>query len=353
MIELTPPAKVQEILESVLRGLPNKVQLAVALIQEESTCFIGAVRTSGGIDYCDNRQAVFEIGSITKFFTATLLANAVQSSSLQWDVPVQEYVPFKLRHSGKGGVEVTLKHLANHTSGMCHQPPFIDLYALLQGHPRQPFRDYNEKRFEHYLRHQMSLAFIPGEKYRYSNMGTSLIGCVLSSQAREDFEGLLQSRLFKPLGMHLSTTLVDRVRQHVIPGLAKAGVSAPNWDMYALAPAGGIKTCAEDFARFIRLQFTDDPAIAMTHSPTFKVKGKFDNVYVGLGWHIIHRPDKGPLLFGGGGMLGYTAHVRVNVPRQSASFVFSNLGNYRKWPARINDLNRELLAYLETNDLEG
>ncbi len=350
MIDLQPTIKIRRIIETYLRQLPDTVQLSIALIHGDTTYFLGAVRTSDGVRYCDNRKAVFEIGSITKFLTATLLAYAVETGTLQLDIPIQKYVPFKLNQSRRGNIDVTLRHLANHTSGMCHQPPHHFWSSLLRGHPREPFRDYSKACLEYYLRHQMSLAFIPGKKYRYSNMGMSLAGYILSLQANEDYEDLLQSRLFKPLGMDLSTTMVAKVREHVIPGLERARVSAPNWDMYALSPAGGIKTCAEDFTKFIRLQFSSEPAITMTQAPTFKIKGKYDNVYVGLGWHIIKRVGQEPLLFGSGGMLGYTAHIRVNVVKKYASFVLSNLGNYHKWQRRINDLDRELLAYLETTD---
>jgi CubicO group peptidase (beta-lactamase class C family) len=351
MVDLEPTLKAQAIIEKYLGQLPETVQLAIALIQGDTSCFVGAVRTSEGFRYCDNRTAVFEIGSITKFFTATLLAYAVEDGVLQWDLPVQEYVPFKLKQSQRCGVDVTLRHLANHTSGMCHQPPHLFWYSLLQGHPREPFRNYSKERFEHYLRCQMGLAFAPGEKYRYSNMGMSLAGYILSLKANEEYEDLLQSRLFKPLGMDLSTTLVTKVRQHVVSGLDKARVRAPNWDMYALSPAGGIKTCAEDLAKFVRLQFSTEATITMTQAPSFKVEREYDNVYVGLGWHIIKRVDQEPLLFGGGGMLGYTAHVRVNVAKKCGSLVLSNLGNYHKWQTGINNLNRDLLDYLETMDV--
>jgi CubicO group peptidase (beta-lactamase class C family) len=163
---------------------------------------------------------------------------------------------------------------------MCHQPPGLNLHALLHLHSREPFKDYDQARYQHYLQQQMTLSFTPGTRYQYSNMGMSLVGYILSLRARKSYEALLQENIFGPLGMNSSSTDFSKVRSRVVVGVEKEGVAAPNWDMNALAPAGGIKTCAEDFARFVRAQFVPDPAIALTQRPVFKIE---DNYWVGMG----------------------------------------------------------------------
>ena len=120
---------------------------------------------------------------------------------------------------------------------------------------------------------------------------------------------------------------------------------APNWDMNALAPAGGIKTSAEDFARFVQAQFAPGPAIALTQQPTFKIE---DNYFVALGWHIVDRKNGERWLNHGGGMAGYTAIVNVNVRKRRGVVVLSNLGNAHKLAENISDLGRQLLKELET-----
>ncbi len=338
---------VKRLIEKSLLVLPEKVRISAALILGDRTDFFGAEMTRQGILFGDNRRDVFEIGSITKIFTALLLAQMVEKGILEWDVPIHTYLPFKLKQARRGKKEVTLKHLANHTSGLCHQPPFLFWEALLHGHPRQPFRDYSEQRLVHFLQHQMRLAFPPGTKYRYSNMGMSLIGYILALQTGRSYEDLLQTNLFQPLGMLFSSTLGSRVSEHIVPGLENARRSAPNWDMNALSPAGGIKSCAEDMEKFIRFQFSDNPAVKATQTPTVRADGRYDNVFAGLGWHILERPNREQIHYHGGGMLGYTAHVRVNVAAKCAALVLSNLGNYRRWQTGVYELDRELLLILE------
>lgn len=332
------------LLEKHLLQLPLKVQVAVALVQGDSTRFIGVERTPEGLRYLDNRAAVFEIGSISKVFTATLLAEQVQKGTLRLEDPVRTLIPFALKSGQKNGVEITLKHLATHTSGLCHQPPGINFHALMHGHSREPFKDYDQPRFEAFLKEDLKPEFTPGTKYQYSNMGMSLVGYILALRLGRSYEDLLQEHVFVPLGMKSSTTELTKVRDRVVVGMEKEGIAAPNWDMNALAPCGGIKTSAEDFAKFIRTQFKPTPAVALTQQPAFTIEGSY---FVGLGWHIIDRTNGERWLNHGGGMGGYTAIVNVNVKRERAVVVLSSLGNAHKLAENIPELGRALQRNLE------
>jgi len=339
-----PSAHERSVIEKQLLPLPTRVQVAVALVRGDSVRFLGAERTPQGIRYLDNRSAVFEIGSITKVFTATLIAQQVRKGTLNLDTPIRRLMPFELKMPGRDGVDVTLRHLVNHTSGMCHQPPGLNLHAILHLHPREPFKDFDRARFEHYLRRQMDLAFTPGTRYSYSNMGMSTAAYILCLRTGKSYETLLQEGIFTPLGMRSSSTELDRVRNHVVRGVEKEGKAAPNWDMNALAPSGGIKTSAEDFARFVRAQFEPDSAIAMTQRPTFKIDSGY---FVAMGWHVIDRKNGERWLNHGGGMLGYTAIVNVNVRKRCGVVVLSNLGNAHKLAENVSQIGRDFLKDLE------
>ncbi len=343
--QASPSPAERDLIEKALLPLPTKVQVAVALVQGDSVRFLGAERTAGGIQYIDNRESVFEIGSITKIFTATLLARQVQKGALKLDDAVRRLVPFELKTPGRDGVDVTLKHLASHTSGMCHQPPGIGFHAMIHGHSKDPFWDFDQARFEEFLKEDMKLDFTPGTKYQYSNMGMSLVGYVLALKTGKSYEALLQEEIFKPLGMKWSSSNLSSVKSHVVTGILKEGEESPNWDMHALAPAGNVKTCAEDFAKFAQAQFAPDPAMAMTQQPVFKIE---DGYYVGLGWHIIDRKNGERWLNHGGGMGGYTAIVNINMKRKQAAIVLSNLGNGHKLAENVSELGRGLLRNLET-----
>ncbi len=341
----TPPTPEERALvEKYVMPLPTKVQVAVALVRGDSVRFLGVERTKEGLRYLDNRAALFEIGSITKVFTATLLAQQVKKGVIRLDEPVRGMVPFALKAPGRDGVDVTLAHLVSHSSGMCHQPPGLNLHAILHLHAREPFRDYDRERFERYLRREMALAFTPGTKYSYSNMGMSLAAYALSRRTGKGYEAMLQEGVFDPLVMRSSFVGPARGRPGVVPGVEKEGAAAPSWDMAALNPSGGIKTSAADFARFVQAQFGDDPAIRLAQEPRVKIE---DGYWVGMGWHIIDRKNGERWLNHGGGMAGYTAIVNVNVRRKRAVVALSNLGNAHKRAGNVDQLGRELLKGLE------
>ena len=264
---------------------------------------------------------------------------------MKLDEPVRRLVPFDLKTPQRGGVDVTLKHLASQHPACAISLPGIGFHAFIHGHSKDPFWDYDQARYEQFLQEEMKLDFTPGEKYQYSNLGMSLVGYVLSRKTGRSYEALLQENIFGPLGMKCSSTDLSRVRSRVVTGVLKEGEESPELDMHALAPAGGIKTCAEDFERFAQAQFAPDAAIAMTQEPVFKIE---DGYYVGLGRHIIDRRNGERWLNHGGGMGGYTGIVNVNVKRKRAVIVLSNLGNAHKLAENISELGRGLLRNLET-----
>jgi len=345
-----PSAEERAIIEKQLLPLPTRVQVAVAIVTDGGVRFIGAVRTKEGVRYIENRTSLFEIGSISKIFTATLLAQQVEKGTLSLDTPVRDLVPFPLHQSGRDGVEVTLRHLATHTSGMCHQPPGLNRHALFHGHLGQPFKDYDRARFEAFLKEDMELAFTPGTKYQYSNMGMSLVGYILSLKLGKSYEEILQADLLVPLGMTSTTTQRSTVPGRVIGGIEKEGVDAPSWDMGALAPCGGVLTCAEDFAKLVQAQFGADPAIALTQKSAFPIEEGYS---VGLGWHIVDRKNGERWLNHGGGMAGYTAIVNVNVKRRCGVVVLSNMGNAHALAENISQMGRDLLKGVEAGEGVG
>jgi CubicO group peptidase (beta-lactamase class C family) len=342
------PPDERALIEKCLLPLPAKVQVAVAVVQGDSVRFLGAEKTPGGIRYLDNRDAVFEIGSITKVFTATLLAQQAAKGTVALGRPVQEYLPFPLKAPERGGVKVTLKHLGSHTSGMIHQPPGIGFHAMIRGHSKDPFWDYDMSRFEAYLKKDMKLDFTPGTKYQYSNMGMSLVGLALQKKTGKSYEALLQEGIFGPLGMGCSSSDLSKVKARVVTGILDEGEESPNWDMHALAPAGNVKTCAEDFAKFAQAQFAPDQSIAVTQQPVFRIE---EGYWVCLGWHLIERKNGERWLNHGGGMGGYTAIANVNAKRKLAVIVLSNLGNAHELAENVSTLGRELLKGLEAREL--
>lgn len=341
-----PTAAKRGAVNGCLARMPAGVQVAVALVQADSVRYLGAERTAEGVRPLENRAAVFQIGSITKVFTATLFAREVVAGRLGLDDTVASRLPFPLKESGRGGVPMTLVQLASHTSGIAHhQPPGLGLHAVLHFYWNEPWRDYDRARFEKYLRKDLRLASTPGTAYGYSNVGMSLLGLVLSLRTGEPYEKMLQEGIFQPLGMPSSTTDLAPVRDRVVTGRKTDGAPFPNQEMDALAPSGGIYSSAEDLARFARAEIDGgDAAIRLTQKPVFTIA---EGEEVALGWHLYRWVQGWRALNHNGAIGGYTASVTVDPASRCAVVVLSNVMNEGDYGEAVRALGRTLMKQLE------
>src|SRR5262249_33330175 len=157
-------------------------------------------------------DTVYEIGSVTKTFTATLLARAVLSGRVTLDTPVARLLPgFKI--PSRGGKGITLGHLATNRSGL---PPLPS--NLLGQDPHNPYADYDAAKLKAFLA-EYELPRDPGAAYEYSNLGFGLLGFALAQFERTTYDTLAETEILKPLGMGMSgTTLTQAMRERLASG---------------------------------------------------------------------------------------------------------------------------------------
>lgn len=338
-----------EAIEGCLARMPAGVQVAIALVQGDEVQFLGAERAGSGIRPVENRSAVFQIASITKVFTATLLAREVVKGTLSLDDPVAARVGAPLKETGRDGVAISLGHLASHTSGIAHhQPPWLGVRSVLRLHPREPWKGYDRERFERYLARELTLESTPGTSYRYSNMGMSLLGLALSERAGKPYEELLQGEIFGPLGMRHSTTDAGRVRERIVVGRKVNGTPYPNQDMEALTPSGGILTSAEDLARFATAMLAGtDPALELARRPVFTIA---EGEQVALGWHVYTWREGWRVVNHNGGIGGYTSTFNVDPEHGRAVVVLANVMNLGDHGEAVRALGRALLRLMAASE---
>lgn len=201
-----------------------------------------------------DENTVFEIGSITKVFTTTLLADMHLAGELQLDDPVNKYLPAHGRLVCRGGDDVTLRHLATHTSGLPRLPGNLTWKQLGS---ENPYADYSADDLYACLA-SCRLKNRPGTNSCYSNLGSGLLGHVLSLIDGGDYERLVLDRILLPLGMtDTSIRLSDEQQRRLAPGHAKGKV-VHNWDFQALAAAGAFRSTVADMLKFLRANI--DPA---------------------------------------------------------------------------------------------
>ena len=208
----------------------------------------GGPRVTGIAGTCRHGpRSIFEIGSITKVFTATLLAEMAREGLVASDDPVQKWLPEGVRMPSRGR-EITLEDLSTHRSGLPRLPKGLLLSALTRDRG-DPYARLDPARLEAAIPVTRPRK-APGERFHYSNYAVGLLGYLLARRAGRSYERLVRTRICEPLGlpdMWVQTPVADRGawRRRTTGGGARSGTgTSPPWPARAACarlrrPAGG------------------------------------------------------------------------------------------------------------------
>jgi CubicO group peptidase (beta-lactamase class C family) len=292
--------------------------IVIGVIEPEGTRIVaGPVAAEG--DAFDS-TTLFEIGSITKVFTALILADMVAKGELALDTPAETLLPAGHRMP-EHGRKISLADLALHVSGLPRLPD-----NLAPSDPADPYADYDEARLLAFL-DSHALARAPGAAWEYSNLGAGLLGYLLGRAAGSDYATVLRERITGPLGM------VDTVIE--LPAAAEARLAPPldaslrpakPWRMPILAGAGGIRSTAADMLQFARALLDPHSTLARPMQIALATAVPTDNLRVEqvLGWQTIELGAGRRMLIHDGGTGGFRTSLALEPERGRAALVLMN-----------------------------
>jgi D-alanyl-D-alanine-carboxypeptidase/D-alanyl-D-alanine-endopeptidase len=251
-----------------------------------------------------NEHSIYEIGSITKTFTATLLADEVLKGEMKLDDPAQKYLPETVHMPMYEGKSITLGNLSDHTSSLPRMPSNFN-----PEDPLNPYADYIEEDLFEFIS-SYTLTRPIGSEFEYSNLAMGLLGQILARQAKTSYEELMLSKIAKPLQMNeTKITLDENMKRNLAYGYA-GGKQVKNWDLPGMAGAGAIRSSASDLIKYVSAQMdltktSLHDAIMLTHQPRHN---KAAGNEIGLNWAIDNV--KGHKVINHGGATGgYRAFV--------------------------------------------
>ena len=273
-------------------------------------------------------DTVYEIASLTKTFTATLLAEAVLSGRLGLDTPVGSLLrDFKIPE--RKAKRISLEDTATHFSGLPRIPS-----NLKPKDRANPFADYDIDRFKVFLA-DYELPRDPGESYEYSNLNTGLLGLALARSAETTYDSLLAEQILRPFGMSMSgTTCSDAMLARLAPGHDRTGNPAKSWDYGALAGAGAIRSTVNDMLRYLEANM----GVRQTHlSDAMKLaqqerRQKNENLRIGLAWFSTHG-----IVVHGGEPGGYKSYLGFRRDGSKGVVILTNTA------AEVYDLGNAVL----------
>lgn len=291
----------------------------------------------GRMSHDDHRvpdgETIYELGSATKVLTGILLADAVIQGQVKLDQPAGDLLPQGVKMPANGDRAITLQDLATHVSGLPRIPDNMKFTD-----PENPYADYLEKDLYAFL-NAHKLARAPGEKNEYSNLGTGLLGHLLSLRAKSTYEDLMRNRIAAPLKMSSTSITIDKETQsRFAPGHRDHDHPAPNWDLSVLAGAGGIRTTVNDMLLFVAANLAPPKdklgeAIEMAWTVHQKPISEGD-ASLGLGWHVT--PDGTRWHNGQTG--GYHSMMLINRKSKSGVVLMTNTATDEVDPLAVDIL---------------
>jgi len=294
--------------------------MVVGTIEPDGTQSIAAYGTPGPGAAPLDADSVFEIGSITKVFTAILLLDMVDRGEVRLDDPVANHLP-GVRIPERGGRKITLRDLATQSSGLPRMPD-----NLRPKDAANPYADYTaEQMFEFLGRHELTRDI--GAQYEYSNLGVGLLGQALTRRAGKSYDALVHERILKPLKMeHSGIALTPWMRAHLARGHNAQLAVTSNWDIPAFAGAGALRSTMNDMLKFARANL--DPSGGRLHrimqqAHAVQLSAGRADMSIGMGWHIRRMNDR-DVIWHNGGTGGYRTWIGFDKSRKVAAIVLTN-----------------------------
>jgi len=299
----------------------RSVGIAVGILDPDGHTRVfsyGASGTSRPID----ANSVFEIGSITKTFTATTLADMVVKGEVKLDDPVAKYLPSTAHVPSRNGREITLVDLATQSSGLPRMPS-----NFAPKDQSNPYADYTEQQAVDFVS-GYALTRDPSEKYEYSNLGMGLLGIALEHREGLGYEALVRKHVIDPLKMSdTRVTFTPSMKERLALGHDDAGNVVSNWDIPGLAGAGALRSTVTDMLKYVAANV--DPArspltaaIELAHQKRHGTDNPKLNL--GLAWHILTTPFGNDITWHNGGTGGYRTFIGFDSARHTGVVVLSN-----------------------------
>ena len=278
-------------------------------------------------------DSLFEIGSITKTITALTLAVLADAGTVRLTTPLRELLPGEIPVPSRDGAEITLEHLARHTSGLPRSPhSFWHDILVVEFQRGNPYA-MDEEAVQNALR-GVRLRNRPGTGHgRYSNLGAGLLGIALRrATGAADFQTLVTGAVLEPLGMTDTTvTPAGHQASRWVQGHGGRRRPVDGWYLEGMAGAGALRSSASDMLRYLRAQLEPERTPLATAIESTRVLTEPHRRHtIGLGWMRTRIPA-GDLWWHNGGTGGFRSFAGFCPQRQRGAVV---LVNDRRGPDR-------------------
>jgi len=292
-------SSINEVLATRIDSLVNSYYLAnefsgSVLVADQGEILINSNYGYANLDLTKklNSESVYEIASISKQFTALLIMMLKEENILDYDDKITKYLP-TIPYDN-----ITIRHLLTHTSGLSER-----LFFMWAGQNMDPTKIYTNELILKYLeKENPELAFEPGEKWEYSNLGYFLLPLILQQSTAKNYIQLLNDKIFSPLGMNNSGIFSQDFKGNEMDNYVFGKVYNPKDSAFkssfgmawsdSIYGGVGIISNTIDLLKWDRALYSDNLVNQKTLQEAFEpfiLQNDIDSKY-GFGWYI--RDDK-------------------------------------------------------------
>jgi CubicO group peptidase (beta-lactamase class C family) len=323
-------AKIESVIKERVDKYHQNFGIVVGIVSKKGSQIFSYGKLGKGSTLEVDGDTLFELGSVTKTFTAILLADMVERGELSLDDPIDKFLPGFVKVPTRNGKKIKLIDLATHTSGLPSTP------GNSKSRDNRPgYEGYTEQQLYDFLSHYTLTRDI-GSKFEYSNMGMGLLGHILSRKTGRSYDELVLKHICAPLKMDSTRReLSAELRERQAEGYYLDGQKSKGWQMPPVfAGAGGLRSTANDMLKFLaaNMGLIKSPMLSAFQKTHEGIRSWKEKIKVGLAWLVIQDENLKIILHTGGheanrSFVGFDPQKKVGVVVLSNSnMVITDIG---------------------------
>ncbi len=264
-----------------------------------------------------NGKTIYQIGSITKVFTTTMLAEQVVLGHMKLSDPAQKYLP-AIKLPREENRQITLLDLATHHSGLPRLPQMLWFFLAGTGDGEDPYALLEWKNIRQMMP-DVWLKYSIGTKYNYSNLAMGLLGQTIVNVTKSaNYAALVAQQIAKPLGLaDTCITLDPNQLKRLAPAHLGSGKRTVAWKFGSLEGCGALYSTVNDLLIFAAANLGLQPtplAKAMQLAQKPYSEPTWTDKPMGLGWHLMKY--HGQSLVWHNGMTGGYSSMLILLPKE-------------------------------------